>query len=641
MDIKRLASALVCLGITCILLFAFWAGGFFSYFDTTLYDFFLSLNVKFNPRALNFQIVPVDLNDRSEMTLGERLNDRTAFGDLFSVVAYSRSQVALDFIFQGERENDRHMLEAAASVNGLFIAVVPVPLGRENVSYNELTADEKTLLGKYLWRPKEFGEGSIPKAGTFIMPFLEFGKLATQLCHIGVEPDPDGVYRRIPLFYAWEDGFIPSISLASALYELNIDGNDIEIHYGNKVLIPLGPGESFSIPIDESGNLIVPFKGMWKHTENRFSLDRLANAWLDKDELNRVRDRLMNSLCFVADTSFSKKDIGPVPMESYYPLGGLHTSVISGILDAAAGKNAFYREVPLLYQNICLVFFAVIVLLLGLTKKDWIFNTGFGVLFLAFSGTILCLWFFRNIMPWYGTGALAILFSWLLGFMYRFLSQRRRQSALERYVPRPVAQRLVAGQRTNLVPVYKELTILFSDIKAFTTWSADREAQEVHDFLNDYLESMADILFAFGGTVDKFMGDGILAFFGDPLDIPDHAGVAIKAAIAMQHKILELREKWQPLVGIDLKVRMGLNSGKVIVGDLGTRRRIEYTVIGSAVNLAQRMEGLARPGGILVTEFTRSLVDTAFSIGAFTFSEKQDLSVKGYDKPISAYEVKY
>jgi len=225
--------------------------------------------------------------------------------------------------------------------------------------------------------------------------------------------------------------------------------------------------------------------------------------------------------------------------------------------------------------------------------------------------------------------------------MYRFLSQRRRQSALERYVPRPVAQRLVAGQRTTLVPVYKDLTIVFSDIKSFTTWSADREAHEVHDFLNDYLESMADILFAYGATVDKFMGDGILAFFGDPLDIPNHAGVAIKAAIAMQHKILELKEKWKPIVGIDLKVRMGINTGKVIVGDLGTRRRIEYTVIGSAVNLAQRMEGLAQPGGILVTEFTRELVDTAFSIGAFTFSEKQELAVKGYDRPIAAYEVKF
>ncbi|MCL2129691.1 MAG: adenylate/guanylate cyclase domain-containing protein, partial [Treponema sp.] len=237
----------------------------------------------------------------------------------------------------------------------------------------------------------------------------------------------------------------------------------------------------------------------------------------------------------------------------------------------------------------------------------------------------------------------AILSPWLFGFMYRFFTQRKRQTALERYVPRPVAQKLVAGQRTSLIPLYKELTILFSDISGFTTWSSDREAQVVHDFLNDYLESMADILFAHNATVDKFMGDGILAFFGDPLDIPDHAEQAVKAAEVMQQKIKDLREKWLPLVGINLKVRIGINTGKVIVGDLGTSRRIEYTVIGSAVNLAQRMESLAPPGGILITEFTKDVLEKNAALANNSpfcaFSGKKELIVKGYDKPVSAYEV--
>ncbi|MCL2128407.1 MAG: CHASE2 domain-containing protein, partial [Treponema sp.] len=278
LSISRLSSSLCCLGITFLLLFALWGGGFFSYFDTALYDFFLGLKVRHSPRPLNPQIVPIDLNDKTEMVLGERLNDRSAFGDLFSVLAHSRAQAALDFIYRGERDQDAVMLEAAARLPGLFVAVIPVPEGRENVSYRELSGEEKTLLRGHLWRPKEYGAGAVPRAGTFLMPFQEFGELATQLAHISIDPDSDGIYRRTPLFYAWEDGLVPSISLASALWELGVDGNDIEIHYGKKVVVPVGPGESVSIPIDSTGAAVVPFGGKWADTTHRYSFDILAGA---------------------------------------------------------------------------------------------------------------------------------------------------------------------------------------------------------------------------------------------------------------------------------------------------------------------------------------------------------------------------
>ena len=641
-SIRKTPSAFVCLAIAFLLISSLWWGGFFTSFDTALYDFFLRLRVRSSPQPLNSQVVPVDLNDKTEMTLGERLDDRTAFGELFSVIAYCRGKVALDFIFQGNRENDLRMLEGAEMVNSLFTAVVPVPEGRENISYRSLTQDEKTLLKNHIWRPKEFGAGAIPRAGAFIMPFMEFGQLAAQLAHIGVEPDPDGVYRRVPLFYAWEDGFIPSISLAAAVSELGIDPQEIEIHYGKEVLLPFGD-EKISIPIDIFGNVAVPFQGRWEDTVFRRSFDDLANALHDDDLLNEIRGDFSRSLFFVADTTFSKKDIGPIPIESYYPLGGLHTWVISGILDAAAGEDSFYRETSGQYRLVCFMLFASVFFVLGIMRKDWIFNTGAAFLFFGFTGLTLYMWFFKQIIPWYGIGAFFLFFAWLLGFSYRFISQRRKQSALERYVPRPVAQKLITGQRLNLVPIYKELTILFSDISGFTKWSADKQAQDVHSFLNEYLESMADILFAHGATIDKFMGDGILAFFGDPLDISNHAEESVKSALAMQEKIRILGEKWKPIVGINLKVRIGINTGKVIVGDLGSRRRIEYTVIGSAVNLAQRMESLATPGGILLTEYTRSSLEAEYARrgkpNPFSFSDKRSLTAKGYDNNVFAYEV--
>jgi adenylate cyclase len=222
--------------------------------------------------------------------------------------------------------------------------------------------------------------------------------------------------------------------------------------------------------------------------------------------------------------------------------------------------------------------------------------------------------------------------------VYRlFLSWRERllfRTALGRYFPRSLAERIAAEGKTELAPGHKELTMLFADIAGFTKWSSDKEPETVHAFLTDYLENMAGILFENGGTVDKFMGDGLLAFFGDPLEQKDHASRCLRAAIAMQKRVAALGEKWGPKIGINLRIRIGINSGKVIVGNLGTKTRIEYTVIGSAVNLAQRMESGAPIGGILVAGPARALAGDEFS-----FSEKREVTVKGYDAPVEAFEL--
>jgi adenylate cyclase len=231
-----------------------------------------------------------------------------------------------------------------------------------------------------------------------------------------------------------------------------------------------------------------------------------------------------------------------------------------------------------------------------------------------------------------------LLFLWagsfLLRLVGRYQEQLLLQNALSRYFPSALAQRIMRERKTELIPAYKDLTILFSDISGFTKWSSDKDPELVHSFLNDYLETMAGILFANGGTVDKFMGDGILAFFGDPFDMPDHCERCLKAAIEMQDKIREFSEKWKPLTSLDLKVRVGINTGKVIVGNLGSKTRIEYTVIGADVNLGQRMESNAPVGGILVTAAVYEKLKDKFA-----FAEKRDVIVKGYAQPIEAYVV--
>jgi adenylate cyclase len=152
----------------------------------------------------------------------------------------------------------------------------------------------------------------------------------------------------------------------------------------------------------------------------------------------------------------------------------------------------------------------------------------------------------------------------------------------------------------------KDLTIVFSDIRSFTTFSEKMDAKQLATFLNDYLGKMTDIVFDTGGTLDKYIGDAVMAFWGAPLDQPDHAFNACRAAVLMQKKLAEDRPYYKEKYGIDVNIGIGINTGAVNVGNMGSERIFEYTVIGDHVNLASRLEGLTKEysAGILTTRHT-------------------------------------
>jgi adenylate cyclase len=617
--------------LALILLLVFW--GPFRKIDRDLYDLLLLAKVRYFPLALNAQIIHVDLNDSSEARLGSDLDTRKVFADFLSILGSYNSRVAFDFIFRSPAAGDAAFAEAARAVSLCIMALVPVEEKYANFAYDALKPEEKALLRDNLWRIKEYGKNTIPRAKTFILSDYPISSSATQLAHIGVFPDNDGVYRRTPLFYRWEDGLIPAISLAVAVRELGIEPGDIEFYPGRFLALPL-PGEApIYIPTDESGAILIPFTTSRAGDSYRVSFDRIVEAAHNEETYKVLLSELSGSMIMAADTTTGKRDFGITPTETVYPLSGIHTAVLSGILE-----EYFYREWGKPSRAAAfIVLVAVAFLLIGLRADRLCFFIYLG-LAAAFSVCTLAFWFVLRIAPWYGNmaGGLALFFAanFSVRLFRRYRAETLLKSALSRYFPRSLAERIVAEGKTEFNPVYKELSILFTDISNFTKWSADREPALVHAFLSDYLETMAGIIFEHGGTVDKFMGDGILAFFGDPFEMPDHTRRCLKAALAMQKKIRELAATWASRAGIDLKVRMGINTGRVIVGNLGTGARIEYTVIGAAVNLGQRMESNAPLGGILVTGMVKEKAGTGFSFG-----EKRKITVKGYDESIEAYEV--
>ena len=217
-------------------------------------------------------------------------------------------------------------------------------------------------------------------------------------------------------------------------------------------------------------------------------------------------------------------------------------------------------------------------------------------------------------------------------------AEEKKRERLGRFLSPQVASRILAAsdkQDSALGdPEVREVSVLFADISGFTSVSEKMTPSEVALLLNDYLSRMTDVIFKYEGTLDKYMGDGIMAVFGAPLDMPDHAARAIKAALEMQDRIAEWNAERRE--GPELRVRMGINSGKAVAGEIGSVNKMEYTVLGDTVNTASRLESaVAKPGMVVVGERTQEIVGDAFDchpLGAF--------NVKGKEKKILAYEVR-
>jgi adenylate cyclase len=220
----------------------------------------------------------------------------------------------------------------------------------------------------------------------------------------------------------------------------------------------------------------------------------------------------------------------------------------------------------------------------------------------------------------------------------QIVAEEKKRERLGRFLSPQVASRILAASDTQGsalgAPEEREVSVLFADISGFTPLSEEMSPSAVALLLNDYLSRMTDVIFKYEGTLDKYMGDGIMAVFGAPLDMPDHATSAISAALEMQERLAEWNAERPE--GPEIRVRIGINSGKAVAGEIGSVNKMEYTVLGDTVNTASRLEsGVAKPGSVVVGEQTRESVGDAFA-----FESLGTFSLKGKAKEVLAYEVR-
>lgn len=593
-------------------------------------------------------IVHVDISDRTFQELQYSYLNRFQYGRVAQSLGETGTALQIwDFIFPARTnpsEDSTFVAGVAQAGNAYFGLAFNLAQGRRAPNRSQSTQTDR-YVDSTEWKIDV--EGSIDRLFEGVDPKITFPALAAAsrgLGYLNINFDRDGVYRRVPLLFRHGSGFYPSFAFRAVCDYLNVPPNRIELRPGTSITLrnahrPGGTAHDIIIPIDESACMLINYIGPLRrddtlHTMLHFDFADILRASDDRTELDLWREWLQGKIAVVSEVATGASDVGPVPTDNQFPLSGVHSNVLNTILTEnflrdASGIETLGIEV--------IVVIVLVLLSLGLSSRNYSLGAagmiaGYMLLSaIAFLNFNLILDVLRPVIQ-IGTSAFAVV-------AYHYVVAQREKQSLQRsfeaYFPPTVVKRIMANpELITQRGQKKELTILFSDIKSFTTYSSTMTPDEIQKALNEYFEAMVEIVFKYEGTVDKFIGDGLMVFFGDPEDQPDHALRCVRAAIEMQLRTRLLREQWEREGTFPIQIRIGINSGPVVVGNMGSARRLSYTVLGSDVNLAQRLESGAPVGGILISQRTYELIN-----GVIPANPLEPIKVKGLDTPIVVYEV--
>jgi adenylate cyclase len=271
--------------------------------------------------------------------------------------------------------------------------------------------------------------------------------------------------------------------------------------------------------------------------------------------------------------------------------------------------------------------------------KPWIAFLLFVLLFVVYAVAAILANILINLIVPFTYPILAIIISYVVSIVSRYLSERQERnrvtSLFSRYVSQQVVDEILSSQEAqNLGGTRKNVTLMFVDIRGFTPLSERIQPEEVIQVLNEYLDLCTQAVFQFEGTLDKFIGDGVMAIFGAPIPLPDHPERAVRAALEMKKGSAALAQRLTEKYGYSVSFGIGLNTGDAVIGNIGAKNRLDYTAIGDTVNMAARLESNAKPGQILISQSTYDAVKDLFEI-----TPLGEIKVKGKEKPVAVYQV--
>ncbi|MBW2621428.1 MAG: adenylate/guanylate cyclase domain-containing protein [Deltaproteobacteria bacterium] len=441
-------------------------------------------------------------------------------------------------------------------------------------------------------------------------------------------PDIDGTVRWLPLVIQVEDKFYLPLSLQILRYYLDDAPASIYVSELGVEKVNVGP---YELPTDEFGRYLINFRGP-TYTFPHYSMSDIVSG-------NFKPGTFKDKIVLAGVTAQGVYDMRVTPFETGYPGLEIHANVLDSILKKDFLTSPHWSSI----FDLLVILLTALVLGLVLPKLSAVPGLVFAFIVLGAEGGMNYFFFTRGLWLNLIHPVMSVILIYIGVTVFRYITeereQRRIKGAFTTYVyPSVVEEMLKHPEMLKLGGEKKVLTVLFSDIKGFTTISEQMEPDALIELLNEYLTPMTDLVFKYDGLLDKYIGDAIMSVYGAPLEMDDHALKACRTSLEMMEKMRELRQMWaetDPTIPY-VDCRIGINTGIIVVGNMGSHDRFDYTAVGDDVNLASRLEGAGKE------------YDTNIIIGATTYEQVKGemvcreldlIEVVGKTRPVRIYEL--
>jgi adenylate cyclase len=482
---------------------------------------------------------------------------------------------------------------------------------------------------------------------------------------VNVVADNDGVIRRyIPIDISPGGERVPKFGLAVLNKYLDLErDHTVTTESDDFILknIHIPKYDNISMLINYFGpdrtfpyfNLINVLDDSEYFTKEEIDYEAEINTWDDPDYGLLYSGIFKDKIVLIGSTMPEDKDMFPISFSRGEKKGDnllygveIHANAIQNIL-----SRSFIYVQPQYQEILTIIFFTFLAFFISSFLKEIKVGKGFLVEALNFFLMLGLLFLLRwisfylfdnyNYLFRYTSSTLSIILGYFGSTAYYFIAERKQKTMIKgmftQYVSSTFVEELVADpEKLKLGGEKKELSVFFSDIAGFSTFSETKTPEDLINFLNEYLSEMTKIVFDNNGTLDKYLGDAVMAFWGAPVPQPNHPYLACKSALLMQNRLKELQVKWKMEGETIIEARMGINTGEMVVGNVGGSQRFDYTVIGDNVNLSSRLEGVNKEYGtfILISDSTYEHVKNDFIT-----REIDSIIVKGKTKPVNIYEL--
>lgn len=588
-----------------------WRRDKLAYLVDMLFDYY-------NVKLLGFDVVFSEPDTSGGVDLLEKLASGPLQKDanFLSTLETVRPQLSYDDMFAKSLENRPIVLGYSAShkiEKTPEVGMLPSPLAStDQHPFSSLLFEEKSYAA------------NLPKLQTAAMSGGFFNN---------PNVDEDGVYRRLPLLINYNNQIYEALSLA--LYRTLLGKPEVKFitgeGYGGSNTDSQLEGleiEGFPIPVDQTSTLLVPYRGR-QGSFPYVSATDVLNGVIDQDKLN-------DKIVIVGTSAAGLLDLRVTPVQNLYAGVEVHANILSGLLDQTIKSRPSYIVAAEFTELLLICLLSIFIF-----PRLSVFSSAliFSVLLIAGITLNFYCWAYWNIDTVLATPIILLtaLYGIQIFFGFFFESRKKKQmgNMFGQYIPPELVEQMSqSDEEFSLKGESREMTVLFSDVRGFTTISEGMEPQELCELINDILTPVTRVIHEHKGTIDKYIGDAIMAFWGAPMHNPQHASYAVKAGLAILQALTTIQKDFKAKGWPEVDIGIGLNTGKMSVGNMGSQFRIAYTIMGDAVNLGSRLEGLTKQYGVkmIVSESTLQAAPE------FIYRELDKVRVKGKHKPITIYE---